>query len=114
MEANVYYFEDFIRKKYKKAYDWVNETIQGSFVEPMSINFENDSLPQNPRDCRAAIFRNEDSDQTLLVRYWPDKMATSYNVIANYNEMKEKAPQSVKTLLDNGIKMFEKQQIGAL
>ena len=113
-ETKFLYFKDSSERRYRqrleKAFRWaVEEQKKHNFLSrPARFEFHGeDAMEYDRKICHAAMFYNEDKDWAILRRDWPEKLATSYNVIINYDEIKRVAPNSLKELLENGIKMSE-------
>ena len=109
-EGNVLLFKDVQERRYKEAFDWaVKDQKRHNFLSrPARFEFHGeDVLEYDKEKCHIAIFYNEEKDWAILRRDWPDKLATAYNVITNYDEIKRVAPNSLKELLDNGVEMYE-------
>ena len=110
-EANVLFFNDIKDRRFKEAFDWaVRDQKRHNFLSrPARFEFHGeDVLEYDESYCQIAMFYNEEKDWAILRRDWPDKLATSYNVITNYDEIRKVAPNSLKRLLENGVKMYEK------
>ena len=109
-EGNVLLFKDVQERRYKEAFDWAvkDQKRHGFLSRPARFDFHGeDILEYDKEKCRIAMFYNEENDWAILRRDWPEKLATAYNVITNYDEVKRVAPNSLKELLDNGVEMYE-------
>ena len=108
-EATVLYFKEAQDRRLKAAFDWaVRDQKRHGFVsKPIRFEFDGDYLEYDENVCHVAMFYNNE-DWAILRRDWPDKLATTYNIITNYDEIKQIAPNSVRELLDNGVKMHDR------
>ena len=109
-EERILYFKDAKEKRLREAFEWaVKDQKRHNFLSrPARFEFHGeDFLEYDKRICHIAMFYSPEKDWAILRRDWPDKLATSYNFITNYDEIKKVAPNSLNELLDNGVKMHE-------
>lgn len=92
----------------KRAYDWAvkEQERMGCMAEPISLEFESDSLTTDRNSCIVSVFYDRESGKALLRRDWLDDMGIKYNILTNLDEIKMIAPMSAEHMLDNGVKLY--------
>ena len=92
----------------KKAYDWAvkEQERMGCMAEPISLEFKSDFLTTDRDSCIVSVFYDQETKKAILRRDWLDDMGIKYNILVNFEEIKEVAPMSVAHMLNNGIKLY--------
>lgn len=109
-ETRILYFKKAMDQKYKAAFDWAvrDQKRHGFHSKPINFEFDGDSLEYDENVVHVAMFYDEDQNWAILRRDWPEKLATTYNIVANIDEVKKKAPNSMLELLNNGLMMYDR------
>lgn len=100
-------FDGFIMKE---AYDWalLEQRRNNILSSPICLDFEADELDYDPNKFTASVFYNKSTKEALLRREWVCENTVQYNVLMNYDEIKVKAPVSLKTMIENGLNLSQK------
>ena len=105
---NILFKREMTKGKAKELYDWAvqNQKDLGCMAEPIRINFKTDHLVQDTDDCMISVFYDEESGLAIMRRDWTDCGAVKFNILVNYDEIKQKAPNSARHMEENGKKLF--------
>lgn len=97
-------------KRLSDAYDWAMKRWRelGLVTQPVHLVFENGDYVDDGDGYTIAIFYKKATGEALLCRYWEDEMTIGYNLLTNYDEVAEVAPNSLKLMLQNGLKIKQR------
>ena len=109
-DNKIIYLKDAQKKKLKDAYNWAlsEQKRLGFFAQPIQLNFDEGDALTHDKKVYVSVFVDEDSKRVLMRRDWDEDLTVQYNVIVNYDEIKNVAPNSLNELLNNGIKLYER------
>ncbi len=96
--------------KLKKAYDWAigEQKRYGFIAQPVRFEFEKDELTYDQESVYVSVFYDKESKEAIMRRDWDSSFVVQYNVLVNYEELTRIAPNSLRTLLMNGIDLYHR------
>lgn len=101
-------FKHISKEDMRTAYKWAlrEQERLGCAAEHMVLTFESDCLDHDKDCCIVSLFLSDGSDDVILRRDWLDEASIKYNVLDNFDEIMEVAPNSVKHMKENGVKLY--------
>lgn len=92
-----------------EAYDWaLDRQRELQFMaQPVHMTFSRGDYVDDGDGFTISIFYKKSTGEALLRRDWTDRMAVSYNILTNFDEIARIAPKSLELMLRNGLRLKE-------
>ena len=108
--ALMQYVIDKKKKKWDEledAYDWaLDRQREFQFLaQPVHMTFAKGDYIDDGDGFIMSVFYKKSTGEALLRRDWTKRMAVSYNILTNYDEIARIAPKSLERMLCNGLKL---------
>ena len=93
-----------------EAYDWAFERQRelGFLAQPIHMTFSRGDLIDDGDGFTMSLFYKKSTGEALLRRDWETRMAVSFNILTNYDEIEKIAPKSLKKMLQNGLRLKQR------
>lgn len=93
-----------------EAYDWAFERQRelGFLAQPVHMTFSRGDLIDDGDGFTLSLFYKKSTGEALLRRDWETRMAVSFNILTNYDEIEKIAPKSLKKMLQNGLRLKQR------
>ena len=92
-----------------EAYDWaLDRQRELQFMaQPVHMTFSRGDYVDDGDGFTISIFYKKSTGEALLRRDWTDRMAVSYNILTNFDEIARIAPRALELMLRNGLRLKE-------